>query len=644
MNHITFLILGLGSGAVIALLAIGVVIAHRASHVVNFAHAATGMYVAFAYYELRATGDLVLPILGLPSRVGLVARPTTATALLICLLLAAALGALMYLLIFRFLRDAPPLARVVASLGLLLYLIAIVGLRFGTGGSAALVIEGPLPDHLIIFGDLRVPADRYLLALIAVGITALLVAVNRWTRFGLATSAVAGNERGAVLMGISPNAIGVANWMLASVLSGLCIILAAPVIRLDPSTTSLLIVPAIAAALPGRLNSLPIALFSGLAIGMVQSELLNLQREWEWLPNIGLQQGVPFLVILLSLWFGGGMMPRRDELLSSGLPIVGSGRATPFVALGAAAAAIAATMLLGSEWRTGIIVSAISTIMALSVVVVTGYVGQISLAIYAIAGMAAFAMVRFTDDLGVPFPFAPVLGVLVAVVAGQIATLPAIRVRGLNLAIATLAAAVAVEELVFKLGWFTGGLTGSEVSSPTLFGADLGIAAVGDAFPRRTFGVVVILIAALAMVAVANLRRGVVGRQWLAVRSNERAAAASGINVVQAKVIAGAVSSALAGTAGVLLAYQRQIVSVGSFLVFASLVAVALAYLAGITTPSGALIAGCLAAGGLLTVTLDQLSDGASDYQFAVSGLFLIVAAVRVPRGITGLFQPSTAT
>ena len=638
MNHLTFLVLGLGSGAVIALLAIGIVVTHRASRVVNFAHAAIGMYVAFVYYEFRATGDVVLPILGLPARVPLVPRPTVVTALVVALVLAALLGALLYLLVFRFLRDAPALARVVASLGLLLYLIAIVGLRFGSTGAAALVIEGPLPDQLITIGSLRVPADRYILAAIAIAVTAVLWAGYRLTRLGLSTRAVADNEYGAVLVGISPTTVGVLNWMLGSVLAALVVVLAAPVIRLDPSTTSLLVVPAIAAALPGRLDSLWVALFTGLGIGMLQSELLNLQREWEWLPDVGLQQGIPFLVILLSLMVRGGVLPGRGDIATNRLPRVPAAGHNGLLAVASAAVAIVATLLVGSEWRTAIIVSAIGTIVALSVVVITGYVGQISLAIFAIAGIAAFSTVRFLDNLSIPFPLAPILGVGVAVVAGQIAGLPAIRVRGLNLAIATLAAAVAVEELVFKLGWFTGGLAGSTVESPSLFGIDLGISAVGDAFPRKTFGVIVILLAAIAMIMVGNIRSGTAGRRWLAVRANERAASASGINVAQAKLSAFAVSSALAGVAGVLLAYQRTIVSVGSFVVFASLVTVALTYLAGITSPVGALVAGTLTAGGLLTVLLNSLSDGASEYQFAVSGLFLVVAAIRIPTGITGLF------
>ena len=228
-------------------------------------------------------------------------------------------------------------------------------------------------------------------------------------------------------------------------------------------------------------------------------------------------------------------------------------------------------------------------------------------------------------------------GVLVAAAAGLVSGLPAIRVRGLNLAMATLAAAVAAEELLFKLGWFTGGLAGSTVASPRLFGIDLGISAVGDAFPRRTFGVLTIGVALICLLAVTNLRRSAVGRQWIALRANERAAAAAGIDVTRAKLLGFGVSSALAGLGGVLIAYQRQIVSVGSFVVFTSLVAVALAYLAGITSPVGAALAGALATGGVLSVALTQFSDGAGDYQVAVSGLFLVLAAVRAPTGIVGL-------
>ncbi|NNE73910.1 MAG: ABC transporter permease [Acidimicrobiales bacterium] len=637
MSYLTALILGLGSGAVIAALGLGVVVAHRVSRVVNFAHAAIGMYVAFVYYELRASGDLVLPFLGLPDRVHLVDRPTVSTALILSLVLAALCGALIYLVIFRPLRNAPPLARVVASLGLFVYLIAIAGLRFVGTGSASLILDGPLPDHLVIWGDLRVIADRYWLAVIVVIAAAVLSVGYRFTRLGLATRAVAGNERGAVLMGVSPNAIGIVNWVIASVLAGGAVILAAPVVRLEPTATSLLIVPAVAAALPGKFNSVWITVFTGLGIGMAQSLIQHLQRIWEWLPDLGLQQGLPLLIVLVTLAIQGEALPDRSALQTAQLPRAPDTRWVPAVTAVLLVIGIVVASFAASEWRSGLIISAIATIVALSVVVLTGYVGQISLATFAMAGVAAFAMVRFTDDWSMPFPIAPILGVLVAVFVGAVAAIPAVRVRGLNLAIATLAGAVAVEELVFKWGWFTGGFAGATAESPSIFGFDLGISALGKDFPRRTFVIMVLVLAALSIVAVGNLRRGSTGRRWLAVRANERAAAAAGIPVAQVKLSAFAISSALAGLAGVLLAYQRSIVSAGSFGVLDSLVAVAIAYLAGIATPIGAVVAGVLATGGLLTVFLDSISDSASKYQFAVNGIMLIVAAIKFPQGIVGV-------
>ncbi len=126
------LLLGLGVGAVIAALAVGVVVTHRASNVVNFAHAALGTYLALVYYEFRSTGEIVQPLLVpfAPARFHLLDRPTVATALVVTLLLAAACGAACYLLVFRPLRTSPPLARVVASLGLMVYLIGVMDLRF----------------------------------------------------------------------------------------------------------------------------------------------------------------------------------------------------------------------------------------------------------------------------------------------------------------------------------------------------------------------------------------------------------------------------------------------------------------------------------------------------------------------------------
>lgn len=636
-SHVTFLLLGLGAGAAIAALALGLVVTYRASGVINFAHAAVGMFIAFSYYELRATGDLVLPIIGLPDRFHLIDRPTVSTALIVALVYAAIIGALLYWLIFRRLLDAPPLAGTVASLGLLLYLIAISDLRFGGQSASLLVLDGPLPSRLVTIGSVVSPLDRYLLAGLVIVAAIMLTIFSSGTRTGLATRALSENRKGVTLLGISPDAIGTLNWVTAAILAGGAVILAAPIIRLDPGTTSLLIVPALAAALPGRFQSLGLTVACGLALGMAQSELLSVQADWDWLPDIGLQQGIPFLLILITLAVRGDLLPARGLGDHQRLPASIMSPHAHLVVLGFSLLAVVGLLVLDSEWRSGIIVSTIAAMVALSVIVLSGFVGQVSLATYAIAGVAAFATVRASTDLGLPFPFSPLLGIGVATVLGIIIGAASLRARGMTLTIATLAAAVAVEELIFRWDWFTGGLVGATVDRPSLFGIDLGISARGGDFPRRSFAIMVVVLLALALIAVINLHRSGTGRRWLSVRNNERAAASAGISVEQVKLEAFAVSSMLAGLAGTTIAFRRELVSASSFGVFESIVALAIAYLAGIAAPLGALVAGALAAGGLLTVALNQISDRAADNQFAINGLLLIVAAIRFRSGILGL-------
>ena len=281
------------------------------------------------------------------------------------------------------------------------------------------------------------------------------------------------------------------------------------------------------------------------------------------------------------------------------------------------------------------ITSSIFALFALSMVVLTGFVGQISLASYAFAGFAAFTMVKLSDA-GLPFPLSPLLAAALTCLLGILVGLPAVKVRGLNLAIVTLGAAVAIQELLFKWDWFVGSIAATEVPEPSIGGLDLTIRASGDDYPRAAFGLLCIVVLALAAVAVANLRRGTTGLQWLAVRANEQAAAAAGINVAAAKLSSFAISAFLAGLGGTLLAYQRLTLSADSFGVFNSLSLLALTYLAGIAALSGGITAGALAPVGVLAVAMGQDVGRPSPYQFAVSGLLLVVMAVVYPDGFTG--------
>jgi hypothetical protein len=195
-------LLGTGSGVVIAALALGIVLTYRASGVVNFAHAAMGMFLAYTYGSLRQSGELLVPILGPWSRIKLLPSSCTAeaanatcsyrfssgTAFVITMALAALYGFVIYVLAFRPLRNAPALAKLVASLGLFLYLLAITNLRIGSQGAALSLPENLLPSTLIHILGVDIQQDRLWLALVVILMTAVLAAVYHYTRFGLANA------------------------------------------------------------------------------------------------------------------------------------------------------------------------------------------------------------------------------------------------------------------------------------------------------------------------------------------------------------------------------------------------------------------------------------------------------------------------
>ena len=604
-----------------------------------------GMYTAFVYfglrdYDLRSSergGDLVLPIIGLPTRVHVVDRPTVFTALVIALVVAALLGVIVYGLVFRPLRNAPALARVVGSLGVFLYLQSVMQLRTAeTGaGSSSLQLTSLLPDGVVHVGSAVVPVSSFVLAGIAIAVALGLGALFRYTRFGLATRAAAENEKGAVLTGISPDRLGFLNWAIASVLAGAAVICIAGITsKLDPVETSLLVVPALAAALLGGLDGFALTTVAGLAIGMGQSVLATFQSRAEWLPdalpNGGLREALPVVLIIVAITVRGARLPTREAILDSRLPAAPAPRRHVPVTIVLAAAAIAALLTLDAQWRLAIVVSTIAALIALSTVVITGYVGQISLAQYAFAGLAAFTTAKLAIS-GVGFPWAPLLAVALTLAVGLLVGLPAVRVRGMTLAVATIGAAVAIEQLVFNAPDLNGL---SDVPRPRLLGIDLGFLAPGADNFRAAFGILAVVVLAIAMLAVANLRRSVTGLRWLAVRSNERAAAAAGVSVAATKLGAFAVSSVLAGLGGALLAYELPALSPQQFMVVGALAVLALCFLGGIATLSGALIAGVLASGGILTHLQGGATGNASSYQFAVSGIALIIVAVLYPDGI----------
>ena len=612
---IVFLLLGLGAGAVYAGLGLGLVLVHRVSGVVHVAHGAVAAYVAYVFVELRAAGDLVFPI----GRVSLGEGVPFVPAFVLSLGMAAAIGLVAYLLVFRPLRAAPALAGLVASVGLMATLQALIVLRFGGGGRPVPAI---LPAEPVAVFGAQVPRDRLLLAAVVVAAGVVLWAVYRFTRFGLASRAASDDVTGVALLGLSPDLLAAANWVAASVLAGAAGILVAPVTGLDPATTTLLVVPALAAALVGRLLSFGATVAAGLALGMTQSLLLLAQDNWSWIPRSGIREAVPLVVIVAALAVGAGGRLARGHGAGAGrrLPLAPRPRRVAVWAVAGTVVGVAAVTGFSGQDRMAVVTSLIGMLVCLSIVVLTGWSGQISLAQMAFAGVAGFSLSRLATEVGVPFPVAPLLAAALAAVTGLLVGLPALRARGVSLAVVTLAGAVVVEEAVFKRPTLTGGFGGSRVPAP---------AGLDPAEPA--FGLLVLAVLVAVAVALARLRTAGAGRRLLAVRANERAAAALGVDVARTRLGAFVLSAFLAGVAGALLGYQQGQLSFGSFGVFVSLAYLAVAYLGGVAGIAGAVVAGLLVPSGVAFTLLDL-----GRYQLLVSGLGLMAVTVLAPGGVTG--------
>ena len=591
---ILFLILGLGSGAVYAALSLGLVVTYRSSGVVNLASAAIALYIAYTYAYLRV-GELVDPIPGLSPTVSLGVGPLGFwPAFPTPLAVAGLLGALLYALVFRPLRATPAVAKAVASVGVMIVLQALLATQLG---SSAVTVAPIFPAHTYQMLGSRVPGDRLWSAAIIIALSIALGLWFRLSRFGLATRAAAESEKGAFVTGLSPQRIALVNWALSTVIAGVGGVLIAPIVPLTPDSYSLFIVAALAAALVGNFTRIGVTVAAAVIIGMLQSEATYLQTK-SWMPSSGLTDLVPLLVILIFLVLRGQELPSRGAIIQRTL-----GRAPRprgYVVPGA----LIVVLGLGSlavthgSMRVAVITTLVMAVIALSQVVVTGFTGQISFAQLTLAGVGAFSLTRIQQQLHVPFPFAPLLAAVIAMVIGVIVGLPALRIRGLPVAVTTLALAAALQDLWFDNPDYNGGFAGAPVSDAKIFGLDLGVGA-GHSYPHLSFGVLCLIVLLLAAGGVALVRRSRLGAAMLAVRANERSAAASGVSVAQVKLIAFAVGGFLAGLGGAMLAYQQTSADYSSYTAVGSVTFFATVYIAGITSVSGGINAGIIAAGGI---------------------------------------------
>jgi ABC-type branched-subunit amino acid transport system ATPase component/ABC-type branched-subunit amino acid transport system permease subunit len=630
---VQFAILGLGAGAAYTLLAQGIVLIYRGSGIVNFAHGAIAMFAAFFCF-LTLVEDHGWSV---------------EAAIPVAVLLAALLGVAIQNGILRFMRGAAPLVRLVATLGVLIVLQGLAGQKLWDSDFHQ--IDQFLPTHNYTLhewfgldgamGRVVIQEDRLILLGIACALTLALWVFTRFTRIGLAISASAENERAVSALGWSPNLLATVTWAIGGATAGLAGILLAPNAGLSLTVFTIVVtVSALAVALIGGFSSFPLTLLGGVALGIAESEVLTYSSDISSFLHdtlgiengaTGLQRALPFLIIVVVLVVRGKALPLRSHILER-LPDLGSGVVTRwFLVVSIGALLLLNGFAFDARWSTAVYTSLIVGVFILSIVVLTGYAGQLSLAQYAIGGLGALFASRLVGHENWPAELAFLVGVVFAILVGVVFAIPALRTRGVNLAVVTLGLGFAVQQVVFSNEYFTGDFGSvTTIGRIKVFGWDVSAADHPDRYL-----VVCLAVFVIAALIVANLRRSSSGRRLIAVRTNERAAASLGISVFGAKLYAFAVAAAIAAFAGILLAFKDSTVVYGRYDPFQSINTVGNAVAGGVGWVLGAVFGGNLAPGGLGSIPLDWINLGS--WLITIGGITLILIVVLNPNGIASV-------
>jgi ABC-type branched-subunit amino acid transport system ATPase component/branched-subunit amino acid ABC-type transport system permease component len=602
---IQYAVLGLGVGAIYALLVQGMIVTYAGSGVLNLAQGALAMFGAYCFRQFR-----------------FVDHWSFWPAFLLSVLITAGIGVAMYQVVMRPLRHASSLAKVAATLGLLLTLQGTAAIVWAAN---TLFIRASLPQNLYRWHGINIPLSRMLMFAIAVGITAALWAVSRYTRQGLAIRGSAVNPRAAASLGWSADAMATASWAIGSGLAAVAGILIAPISGLDISGITLLVIPAVAAGILGQMSSYWLSLTAAITIGIGEAELTN------YLPQVqGIEWSLPFGLIVLILVLRGKGLPTRGIYVER-LPEVGTGRINWPVVVPVFALVSGLFLFVFDQLLLGAMIGTLSfaTIM-LSVVVLLGYTSQLSFEQMAMAGVAALIAAQLMYQFGIPFILAGILAVLCAVPVGAAFALPALRTRGVNLAVVTLGLGALVQNMLLGNNHYVG-YNGIATSPPSIFGVRF------DAVyhPNR-YAFFVLVSFTLCALGVANVRRGKAGGALIAVRTNERAAAALGIDVVQTKLFAFVVGAGVAGIGGILLGFQQPSVVFDSFTPFNSMLAVSYCVIGGVGFLLGPVIGGTIFVGGFggwLILQIWPKASGGSFYLSIIGGVFVMALLVLHPDG-----------
>ena len=630
---ISYVILGTTRGLIYGILALGLVLIYKGTRVLNLAQPFFGLFGAFLCWWLTAEAGF------LPFEAG--TRPRFLVAALVTLVVVAVQAHGLERALFRRLRRAPRLVTLVATLAIGQGVLGLVVVLFERNQEQAetlrtipTVVRGIIDvgDVNLTGGDLQVIALVPLIAL-------ELALFFRLSRFGVAIRAAAENGESARLLGISVDKVASFSWVVGLVLAALAgILLSAQQGTLAISTLSTgFLVRALAAALIGGLTSLPGALVGGLAVGIGEAVISGFFRD-----TLGAADVVFFLAVVTMLIVRPqGLFGEREETEDKvafvpALRDLPERLATSFfnVALRRVTIvtlvvfALGVSLVTGSATNGTLTLVVVGAMVGVSLTVLMGYTGQISLGHWSLVGVGAFAAANLHTRLGVPFlltvPLVVVIGMAVSLLIG----LPALRIKGLYLAVVTLTFSYAAELYVFRGELIGGGQTGQPMNVPAFGSFDL------DSPSNRPLFAFSLGMLVLCLLVARNLLRSRTGRTFLALRENEKAAATLGVSLRTARLTAFAVSGGIASLAGLVFALRVGNVNATDFPTERSLVLVLMVMIGGLGALSGSFL------GAFVVFGLPFLLSFDNAWIVPIgTGILSIEVIVRTRGGLAGLVQ-----
>lgn len=595
---LAFTIVGVVTGSVYAVAASGLVVTYTTSGVFNIAHGAVGMLMAFLYWQVRFDW-------GWPAPVSLA---------FVLLVAAPLLGAAIERTLARNLAKASLVSSLVVTIGLLL---VVMGVALNVWPPEGRRVEGFFAPGGFDLGPVFVTWHQTITVLVAAAVALGLRLLMFRTRAGVTMRAVVDHRALATLIGARPSRSSTLSWALGSSLAALAGILLAPVLQLNVQALTLLVVNAYAAAMVGRLRSVPWTFVGAMVLGLIESYAVG------YLPSDGaftnLRLAIPTLMLFVALLVIPEVRLRAGSTVGARTPPL-AGLRSSLLAFAALVATAGAFAVVTSEATLSRVAPGLALgLIALSLVPLTGWAGQVSLCQMTFAGLGAFAMVKFAVDGS---PVGLLAAVVVAAPVGALVALPALRLRGLYLALATLAFAVLMDNVFFIREDVFGNLGAVRVER-------LQVAGVSFAGERAYFVLLATMFGAVA-VGLLALRRGSFGRRLSALRDSPVACTMMGLDTTVTKVQVFALSSAIAAVGGALYAGLAQTATAADYEMFDSLPVVLLAVLGGITAVSGALV------GGLVLAGFPVLADNVSFLEsLAILGPGLIgITLARQPDGL----------